>query len=217
METKAASEYGGPTSKVARNHQAERACAQLLGLLSGITADGHLHDLEIQFLRTWLSENRRAGEHWLGERIAAQIDAVLGDGHVSDEERAQLLTTLQGAAGVEFAETGCVTPDPVAFPADDCEVRLNGAVVCLTGKFHFGSRGDCEKATVAAGATCADSVTKKVHYLVIGSAGATASWKQASYGAKIDAAMKLKESGHRIFILDEDAWHAGLALSGPFN
>ncbi|MGO4395229.1 hypothetical protein AB4Z46_28115 [Variovorax sp. M-6] len=48
MKTKAATEYGGPTSKVARNHQAERSCAQLLGLISGITADGHLHDLEIR-------------------------------------------------------------------------------------------------------------------------------------------------------------------------
>ena len=60
-------------------------------------------------------------------------------------------------------------------------------------------------------------MTKKVTYLVIGSAGATASWKQASYGAKIDAAMKLKEGGYPIFILDEDAWCAGLAMGGPSN
>lgn len=204
------SDYDGPPGKAAQIHQAERACAQLLGLVSGITADGHLHDLEIQFLRTWLAQNRSVNGHWLGGRIAAQLDAVLADGHVSDEERSALFAELQNIAGVEFASTGCVTSDTTAFPADDCEVRLNDAVVCLTGKFHFGSRSDCEKATIAVGATCVDSVTKKVNYLVIGSAGATASWKQASYGNKIDAAMKLKESGHRIFILDEQTWQQAL-------
>lgn len=205
------SEYEGPQSKALINHQTERACAQLLGLISGITADGQLHDLEIQFLRTWLAQNRRANEHWLGGRIAVQLDAALADGHISDAERTGLLQTLQGAVGVEFVETGCVTSDPIAFPVDDCEVSLNGAVACLTGKFHFGTRGDCEKATAAAGAVCVDSVTKKLTYLVIGSAGATASWKQASYGNKIDAAMKLKENGHPVCILDEDGWRRGLA------
>lgn len=204
------SDYDGPQGKAAQNHQAERACAQLLGLVSGITADGQLHDLEIQFLRTWLAQNRSANEHWLGGRIAAHIDAVLADGRVSEDERAGLLVELQNAAGVEFASTGCVTSETIAFPADDCEVRLSGAVVCLTGKFHFGGRSDCEKATIAVGATCVDSVTKKLNYLVIGSAGATASWKQASYGNKIDAAMKLKEGGHRIFILDEESWRSAL-------
>ena len=204
------SDYDGPHTKAAQAHRAERACAQLLGLVSGITADGQLHDLEIQFLRTWLAQNRSANEHWLGGRIAAHIDAVLADGCVSEDERTGLLLELQSAAGVEFANTGCVTSETIAFPADDCEVRLDGAVVCLTGKFHFGGRADCEKATITVGATCVDSVTKKVNYLVICSAGATASWKQASYGNKIDAAMKLKEGGHRISILDEKAWRQAL-------
>lgn len=199
----------GAGSAAAQRHEGERACAQLLGLIAGITADGQLHDLEIQFLRTWLAEKRRAGAHWVGDQIAAQIDHVLADGHISDDERADLLTTLQGTAGVNFPETGTVTPETIAFSADECEVALKGAVVCLTGKFAFGSRGDCEAATTAAGALCVDSVTKKVHYLVIGSAGATASWKQASYGNKIDAAMKLKEQGHRIAVLTEERWRSG--------
>jgi len=183
----------------------------MLGLIAGVTADGHLHDLEIQFLRTWLAENRQAGEHWLGNRIADQIDAVLADTHISDDERRALMQTLQDAAGVQFAETGCVTPDSITFPADDCTVQLSGATVCLTGKFHYGSRTECELASVTAGAACHDSVTKKLTYLVIGSAGATTSWKQSTYGNKIDAAMKLKEKGHRLYIVAEEVWRAGIA------
>lgn len=204
-------EYDGPQSKALQQRQTERACTQLLGLIAGMTADGHLHDLEIQFLRTWLAENHQAGAHWLGSRITDQIDVVLADGHVTDQERSALMQTLQDAAGLHFVETGCVTPDPIAFPADDCTVQLNGATVCLTGKFHYGTRTECEQASTTAGAICHDSVTKKLTYLVIGSAGATTSWKQASYGNKIDAAMKLKEKGHRLYIVAEEVWRAGFA------
>lgn len=190
----------------------ERACAQLIGVLAGITADGQLHDLEIQFLRTWLAEQRDVTEHWLGAQISQQIDHVMADGVITDDERAQLLQSLQGACGVQFAETGAVTPEPISsFPADECEVVFQGRTFCLTGKFHFGSRGDCEAATVAAGGNCASDVSKKVNYLVIGSAGATASWKQATYGNKIDTAMKLREKGHPVYVLTEESWCGALS------
>ena len=203
-------EYQGVESRTQVRHQGERACARLLGLIAGITADGHLHDLEVQFLRTWLAENTQASEHWLGAELVAAIDHVLADGVITDEERAALLATLQSAGGVEFTETGSVTAEPVGFPADECEVLFSDRTFCLTGKFDYGSRGECEAATIAAGATCADTVTRKVHYLVIGGAGATASWKQASYGQKIDSAMKLREKGHPIYVLTEAAWRGAL-------
>ena len=203
-------EYTGPASRTQMRNQEERSCARLLGLIAGITADGHLHDLEIQFLRTWLAENKQVAEHWLGAQLIAQIDQVLADGVVTDAERDALMTTLQTASGAQFAETGSVTAEPVSFPADECDVVFTDRMFCLTGKFEFGPRGQCEGATIAAGAQCTDTVTRKVHYLVIGSAGATASWKQASYGQKIDSAMKLREKGHPIFVLTEAAWRNAL-------
>jgi len=202
--------FDGPTSKAQLHQDQERACARLQGVIAGITADGHLHDLEIQFLRTWLAENKTASQHWLGNKLIEEIDHILADGVVTEAERASLMATLQAASGVQFCETGSVTPEPIGFPADDCDVVVAGRTFVLTGKFAMGSRSECEAATIAAGAVCTDSVTKKVHYLVIGSAGATASWKQASYGNKIDAAMKLREKGHPIFVLTEAAWRAAL-------
>ena len=204
-------EFGGQTSRTQQRHQGERACARLLGLIAGITADGHLHDLEIQFLRTWLAENTQAADHWLGAQLAAQIDHIMADGQVSDAERSDLLQPLQAAGGTQFAETGAVTPEAISgFPADVCDVVFQGNTFCLTGKFHFGSRADCQAATVAAGGQCVDSVNRNTRYLVIGSAGATQSWKQATYGQKIDSAMKLREKGHPIAVLTEDAWRAAL-------
>lgn len=207
------SEYGGRVSKIQLQHQGERACAHLIGIIAGITADGQLHDLEIHFLRTWLAQNRYASEHWLGAQLAAQIDAVMADGGITDDERSALLANLQAASGLQFADTGSVTAETVSVPSDDCTVVFEGRTFCLTGKFEFGPRGDCERVTMAAGATCTDSVSKKVDYLVIGSAGATASWKQASYGHKIDSAMKLREKGHPIYILTEASWRKALTAS----
>lgn len=200
------SDYHGPQSAGLAKNRTEKACAQLIGLIAGITADGHLHDLEIQFLRTWLSEKRSEGEHWLHHRLSAIIEHILADGVVTDDERAELMKALHDAAGVNFTETGSVTSETIAFPADDCEVVFSNATFCLTGKFHFGSRGECEAATTAAGGTCVGSVNRSTRYLVIGSAGATKSWKQATYGQKIDSAMKLKERGHSIQIVTEEMW-----------
>ena len=201
-------EVSTPQSATQIKNRTEKACAQLLGLISGITADGHLHDLEIQFLRTWLAEKRSDGEHWLHHRLSTIIEHILADGEVTDEERAELMRALQDAAGVNFTETGCVTLDAIAFPADDCEVVFANTTFCLTGKFFFGSRGECEAVTTEAGGTCVGSVNRNTRYLVIGSAGATKSWKQATYGQKIDSAMKLKEKGLPIQIITEEVWRA---------
>lgn len=201
-----------PISSADRERRADRACAQLLGLIAGITADGHLHDLEIQFLRTWLAEKQSDGEHhWLNAKVASHIDHILADGVITDAERTDLMTMLKNAGGTDFAETGSVTADPLAFPADDCEVVVAGNTFCLTGKFHFGSRGDCEAATTAASGICVGNVTRSTRYLVIGSAGATKSWKHEAYGRKIDAAMKLKEGGATIQIVTEEAWAVAVA------
>lgn len=200
------SEAPSPQSAAQIKNRTERACAQLLGLIAGITADGHLHDLEIQFLRTWLAEKRSESEHWLNSQITQHIEHIMADGVVTDAERVDLLTALQAASGVSFAETGCVTPETIAFPADDCEVIFEGNTFCLTGPFLFGSRSECEAATTAAGGICVGSVTKKTRYLVIGGAGASKSWKQASYGQKIDSAMKLKELGHPVQLVSEKLW-----------
>lgn len=204
------SEYSTPQSAALIKNRTEKSCAQLLGLIAGITADGHLHDLEIQFLRTWLSEKRSDGEHWLHSRIAQIIDHILADGVVCEAERAELMAELMSVGGTDFSETGSVTAETIGFPSDDCEVVFEGKTFCLTGQFHYGSRSECEAATTAAGGICAGSVTRKTNYLVIGSAGATASWKQASYGNKIDAAMKLKEKGHPIQIVNEEAWTSAI-------
>ncbi|MFV0679243.1 BRCT domain-containing protein [Ottowia sp.] len=206
-------DYHGPTSNLQRQYRIERACSQLLGVIGGITADGHLHDLEIQYLRTWLNEQRDKNDNWLHGSALELVEHVLADGVVTDAERADLLVKLQDLSGTHFADTGAATAETTAFPVDAGPALFDSHSYCLTGKFLFGGRAKCKAATEAAGGVVVDSVTRSTSFLVIGAAGATVSWKQASYGAKIDAAMRLKQSGLGIQILDEATWTMG--VSGP--
>ncbi len=188
------------------NHQLTRSIQMLMGIVTGIVSDGALHDMELQMLRTWLSENQRVSEVWPGSAIARQIDEVLADGVITPEERAHLLDNLQRFVGNDFANTGSVTPEVATLPFDDeaeVDVRMRG--VCLTGEFVYGTRAKCERLTEKVGGITLPGVSKKTSYLVVGTHVSPA-WVNTSYGRKIMQAMELKLSGHGIAIIREERW-----------
>jgi hypothetical protein len=80
-----------------------QAIEQLLGIVEAMVADGHLHDLEIEFLKVWLAEHTEVARVWPGHAVSGAIETVLADGHVSEDERAYLMTTLKQLASGEFA------------------------------------------------------------------------------------------------------------------
>lgn len=48
-------------------------------------------------------------------------------------------------------------------------------------------------------------MSKKVHYLVVGSVG-NEQWRHSTYGTKIMKAVELREAGASISIVGEDHW-----------
>lgn len=96
-----------------------KAAQTLLGICAGISADGHISDQEITFLRTWLAENAEVAAFWPGSALVRRIDEVLADGVVTQDERDSLLSSLQQLSGNHFAETGSSTPEAPAVPIDD--------------------------------------------------------------------------------------------------
>lgn len=183
-----------------------RSIELLLGIVTGIVADSHLHDLEIQMLSTWLSENEYAASVWPGCVIAERVRAVLADGVVTDEERAHLLSTLQGMAACDFAATGSAAAGVVQMPLqDDGDVSLRDNHVCLTGEFIYGTRANCERLCTDLGALPVSNVTKKVVFLIVGTNVAPA-WLHTTYGRKIEQAMALRQAGHPIRVISERRW-----------
>lgn len=184
----------------------------LAGIITGIVADGNLHDMEIQMLNTWLSANPEVVSRWPGSAIASQLHTVLADGFVSADEREHLLHELQLLVGNDFSNSGSVTSEVAALPYDlECLIDVRGVHVCHTGEFLYGTRTACERLTELAGGVATGSVTKKTGFLVVGTHVSSA-WVNTSYGRKIERAMELREDGHLISIVSEKRWLEALSI-----
>lgn len=189
----------------------KRSCESLIGICTGLIADGELNDKEVVFLSTWLRENVAIATCWPGEAVYARVREVLADGHVSTEERAYLMDTLQQLAGGSFAETGAIPFAPNTLPVNDnADVQIRNHSFCFTGQFIFGTRQSCETAVTVRGGTPTASLNRKTNYLVIGQMASRA-WKNTSHGIKIERAVEFQDEGHPIEIVSEARWIGSLS------
>lgn len=189
-----------------KRKQGIKALQVLQGLLIGFSADGVIHDKEIQFLSTWLADNVDATKVWPGSAIYLHIKEILADGVVTHEERIHMLQVIQTIIGNDFNETGSTGPDSPGVPFDAHQpTSIGQQKICLTGEFLYGTRADCEKISEKAGAICMSAVSGKLHMLIVG-ANVSPYWISTSYGRKIQAAMELKSKGKGPYIISEQSW-----------
>lgn len=199
------------TQRALDNRQLSKAAQVLSGIITGISADGHLHDLEIQMLSTWLTAHPEVAQSWPGSAVARLVEEVLDDGAVTEDERTYLLCNLQKLFGEDFANTGSADPEVAGLPFDeDSTAPLRDATICLTGEFAYGTRSACQRLAEKHGCTAVAAVSKKVQFLIVG-AHVSPNWVNTSYGLKIQRAMELREEGHSIGILSEERWLALLS------
>lgn len=192
-----------------------KASITLMGICTGIAADGNINDAEILFLRTWLLDNREALEEWPGQALAEQVASILADGKITEDERKELLETLEGITGNSFHETGSAAADHPALPLDqDPTIQFEDRTFCFTGTFSYGRRDACESLTESYGGVISDTVTKALDYLVIGSLISPA-WFNQSYGRKIEKAASYRNKGGRPSIISEAQWRAAMADANP--
>ncbi len=183
-----------------------KASQVLTGIVTGIVADGQLHDMEIQMLSGWLTAHEEVTQSWPGNAISRLVQQVMKDGVITEEERTHLVAELQAMIGNDFAETGSVSDEIIRLPFDDTIQRLiSGSRVCLTGTFVYGTRTACERLAIQVGLEPSNSVSKKVHALIVGT-HVSPDWVNTSYGTKIIRAMELREEGHPILIVRERDW-----------
>ena len=188
-----------------------QAIEQLLSIVETMVADGDLHDLEIEFLKLWLAQHTDVARVWPGNAVSGAIETVLADGHVSEDERAYLMTTLKQLAAGEFVFTALDGVAEFALPLDDAiEITLRDSLVCLTGEFLHGTKAACERVLERAGGWPAAAVSTNVRYLVVGSK-VSRSWTQTPLGQTIRDALALQRAGHAISIVSERRWLECLA------
>lgn len=194
------------TAKAMQQRALTKAAQTLLGICSGISADGQINDREIIFLRSWLTENAEAASVWPGSAIARRIDEILADGIITQDERDSLLDSLRQLSGNHFTETGSSTPAAPALPIDDDPtIHFQNMTFCFTGNFHFGTRAACERAVLKLEGMPVDTVTGKLNYLVIGSV-VSEHWVNSTYGRKIELALERQQRYGQPAIISEAQW-----------
>jgi NAD-dependent DNA ligase len=187
-------------------HRLNRAVEHMVGMVTGIVADRHLHEMEIKLLRTWLDEHSIVTNTWPGFVVARKIEEIMEDGVVTDAERSHLLDVLTELASADFSLTASSSPEVASLPINDVvTVILKNASVCHSGEFLFGTRAACERVTLKAGGMPVDSITRRTDLLVVGTR-VSPNWAHTSFGRKIQKAAELQEAGHPIEIISERRW-----------
>jgi NAD-dependent DNA ligase len=207
-------DHGQPLSPFIRGEdRSNRQISEMLGTVKGVLFDGVISEAEAQHLNAWMTANPDASLSWPGEVIANRLRTIFADGIVSPEEREDLRDLLEQIAG---GKTGFVSKENMAttFPLDRPQPSLDfqRKLFVFTGKFAFGPRKTCQEMTVQAGGECADNVSHKVDYLVIGTFSSR-DWIQSSYGRKIEKAVEYRTERKSLAIISEDHWAAALPKS----
>ena len=191
----------------ARN--ATRDASELLGLCHGVMADGSINILEAQFIQRWLEQKRDLLDLWTWSALFDRISEMLKDGRLDEDEERELLATLAGLAPPPAApeeESLPELPRASTLPLTEPEsIVFPGNLFVFTGKFALGTREQCMNETTSRGGLVANSITKKVSYLVVGEIGSR-DWATASWGRKIEHAQMLAAEGHPISIISEQFW-----------
>lgn len=183
----------------------DRQIDTLIGLAKGLLADGALVQAEAEFLLTWLVQSRQASNHPVIINLYDRVRAMLQDGVLDGEERAELMSLLQRLTGApaELGEISKTSSLPLCQPAP--EVAFDGRSFLFTGTCAFGSRTVCEAEVIARGGTIAAGVNKKLNYLILGTY-VTDSWIHETFGRKIEKAMEYRSSGVPLSIITEAHW-----------
>lgn len=176
----------------------------LLGFLQGISADNQLLDKEIGLLAHIMATDA-ASLTWPGNLLNKRLQRIIEEGYISDEERGELLGLIKQITGENFTETGLAVGMATKVFADGDVMSINGKRVCFTGKFFSDTRFNLEEQAKALGAEPVKSMSKMVNVLIIGGL-ASCDWMFTSHGRKIEVAIKAKNEGCNIQIINEEDW-----------
>lgn len=190
-------------------HQARidrRSADALIGITAGLTADGKINQLEAEFLKSWIESHLVHLEDPVVNILYQRLADMLSDGVLDEDESIELLEILHQFAGLPVGapqRTANVSSLPLNDPIP--ELDWLDRVFLFTGVMAYGPRKDCESLVTERGGVIGNSVSKKVHFLVVGSIG-NEQWLHSSYGTKIKKAVELRNSGVPIAIISETHW-----------
>ena len=192
------------------NNLDDHQISTLLGLCRGLIADGKMDQNEEDALRTWLMAHEEAAENPVMKAFREKLKPFL-ENDLGDASRAErLLRLLSGLIGGKTEVGECLRATTLWVDDPPPKVIFKGRKFCLTGKFSYGRRCQCEDEIRTRYGICQKSPTRETDYLIVGSY-AEGTWIQSAYGRKIEKAVSFRASGLPIRIVSETHWVEAMA------
>lgn len=184
---------------------------KLHAVVAGIGSDGEISVDELKGLSAWLQEHEHLRTCWPYDEIESLVTSVLADRKIDPEEHKILMSFFGEFISILDNKT-IVSPvllegsNIIGLCAVCPDISFADAVFCLTGKSHKYTRTEFSDVISNLGGKAANSVSRKVNYLVVGADG-NPCWAYACYGRKVEHAVELRKQGHPIAIVHENDFH----------
>ncbi|MBI9080257.1 MAG: hypothetical protein JEY79_11030 [Pseudodesulfovibrio sp.] len=198
--------HGQPANRAFNAQRiADRETDELIGLCHGMLSDRRINQEEADFLHEWLISKKAARAQWPGNVIHARVCEYLDDGVLDADEKIELFEFIAKVSN--HSDTPLPVPTSTSLPFDlpMPDLLFDGTDFCLTGKFAYGTRKDCELLVRSLGGDLCSTPVKRGCTVVIGYLGSR-DWIHSTHGRKIEAAIDYRDAGHPISIVSEDHW-----------
>jgi DNA polymerase-3 subunit epsilon len=195
---------------VLRRRDPGPAARELMDLLSGIVADGVIDADEFRLLDQWLMQNSDLTREFPFNVLATQLSTILEGGRIELEELERLrevVLQILHPKSLGCIDLSTVKETPITQPPP--RISFAGKMFVFTGRFYFGEKSQCARATTDKGGICKGSVTRATDYVVVGGKGSP-EWIYGNYGSKIAQAVENIRNGCTTAILSEEHWVAAL-------
>jgi hypothetical protein len=180
----------------------------LQGLLTGLTADRRLPEVEVRALREWIDTWSHLGGTWPYDECEAIAMAAIGQQCSPDVVAILMQLAAQFPIGGQDPSDDSAPPLIGAICAIDPAIEFNGRQFVFTGESGREPRAALEARVLARAGTVHDNVTKKADYLIVCDCG-NPQWAYCCYGRKVEKAYLMRRDGHHIAIVHErDFWDA---------
>lgn len=191
---------------------------RLHALVAGIMADGAVTDSELGGLSTWLEEHEHLASCWPYDEIYSLVLGVRQDGVIDAREQTLLRSFFSEFFALCDDKTITnplveVSGSFVGLCAVAPNIRFFDGVFCFTGASSLYLRKDLQETIERLGGKFSTSVSKKVHYLIIGAEG-NPCWAYSCYGRKVEKAVELRKAGVRLMIVHENDFHDAVQDAG---
>ncbi len=187
---------------------ADRQIDELIGIVKGVMADGIVTQDEVNFLVSWMNANRHAANMWPAKALYPRLAEIAAKGSMSLAEEGELLDMLMKTIGGNTAPQNGLHSNSTALPLTQPAhpIIFESRVFCFTGAFNAGTRAWCSEQIEQRGGVAANTITKKLNYLVIGDIG-NENWAHSTHGRKIEKAIEYNNDGCGIHIVSEEHWY----------